>query len=251
MRNVKISSGNHREKRAKRKNTTPEQVQANNDRLSLRRLTAILNTNFCGNHIHAVLTYKNLPTEKEIKKDFDSFARKLRKELSATGEELRYVHVIECEHTRVHHHVVLSTSNADLIQKIWTKGYVKLAFLDSTGEYSKLAAYLLKETQKTFRTGENPYKKRYSTSKNITKPVIKREYVGIEELSEEPVPIRGYYIPKELNRRYEHPVTGLEHLEYTMVALGKPIEYKVWPFGEEVSGKEYYKADYIEEQLYL
>ena len=40
-------------------------------------------------------------------------------------------------------------------------------------------------------------------------------------------------------------------MEYTMVALGKPVEYKVWPFGDTISGREYYKPNYFEEQLII
>lgn len=248
---LKIKSGNHKGKRRAKINITPEAVQKNNDRLALRKLTAILNANFRGGHLHVVLTYKNQADYETAKKTFDKFTRKLRSLMKENEEELRYVHVIECEHKRLHHHVVINATNIELIEKAWEHGLVKASALDSSGEYSKLAAYLLKETQKTFRSGKNPYKKRYTTSANIIKPEIKRVDIDPEELLDDPVPLKGYYIPKDLCRRYEHPVTGIEHMEYTMVALGKPIEYKVWPFGDTISGKEYYKPNYFEEQLII
>lgn len=251
MQTLKITSGNHGKKRAAKKNITPEKVRENNDRLALKKFTQMLNANFKHGDMHVTLTYENLLSFKEIKKTFDDFIRELRKEMRKDGKELVFVHVIECEHTRPHHHIVINTSDIELVAKLWKYGHIHSSPLDDTGEYSKLAAYLLKETQKTFRTGENPYKRRYSTSRNIIRPVTKREYIDPEELLDEPKPIKGYYIPKNLNRRFEHPVTGIEHLEYTMVALGEPIEYKVWPYGEVVSGREYYKCDYVEEQLII
>lgn len=251
MCSLKIKAGNHKGKRGEKRNITTEAVQKNNDRITLRNLTAILNTNFRGGHLHVVLTYRDLVDYETAKKTYDKFARELRKKLKERGEELRYVHVIECEHTRLHHHMVINTSDIKLVEETWGHGLIKASVLDSSGEYSKLAAYLLKETQKTFRTGENPYKKRYTASRNIIRPVISVVEIDPEELSEDPAPLKGYYIPKELCRRFKHPVTEIEHLEYTMVALGKPIEYKVWPFGEIISGREYYKPTYNEEQLIL
>ena len=73
----------------------------------------------------------------------------------------------------------------------------------------------------------------------------------MKELEEDPTPISGYYIPKDCERRFEHPVTGLEHLEYIEVALEAPRKYKVWPKGTLVSTREYYKPDYFEEQMEL
>lgn len=251
MCSLKSTSGNHKGKRGERKNITPEQVRKNNDRLALRNLTAILNANFKKGDLHVVLTYKNEADKNTAMKTYDKFIRALRAAMRKEDKELSYVHVIECEHKRLHHHVVINVSDIKLLTDLWEYGFVKATPLDGTGDYSKLAAYLLKETQKTFRTGENPYKKRYTTSKNIKRPEIVRVEIDPEELFEDPAPLKGYYIPKELCRRFEHPVTGIEHLEYTMVALGKPIKYKIWPFGEIISGREFYKPTYDEEQLIL
>lgn len=251
MCSLKIKAGNHTGKRGKKRNITAEAVRKNNDRLALRNLTAILNTNFRSGHLHVVLTYRELVDYETAKKTYDKFTRELKKKLKARGEDLRYIHVIECEHTRLHHHIVINTSDLELVEETWGYGLIKASVLDSSGEYSKLAAYLLKETQKTFRTGDNPYKKRYTASRNIIKPEIKVVEIDLEELFEDPAPLKGYYIPKELCRRFEHPVTGIEHLEYTMVALGKPVGYKVWPFGEVISGREYYRPNYLEDQLIL
>ena len=95
------------------------------------------------------------------------------------------------------------------------------------------------------------YKRRYSASTNLIKPIVKREEVNPSELFDDPKPIDGYWIPEEYLRRFEHPVTGLEHLEYLMVAIDKPRGYKSWPRGKKVSDKEYFKTFYAEEQQSL
>ena len=248
---VKVASGNHTGKRGARINTTPEKVQQNNDRLAAKDLARKLNANFKHNDLHLVLTYAVAPTRQQAKKDRAAFIKALRKEMRSRGTELKYIAVTEYEHTRIHHHIVINNFDINTINELWTKGFVKFSALDDTGNYTALAEYLIKETTKTFREEDSLYRRRYSCSANLTKPVVKKEEVDPSELWDDPEPIEGYYIPEEYVRRFEHPVTGLEHLEYLMVAADKPRKYKAWPRGKTVSGKEYYKSSYTEEQLGL
>lgn len=242
---VKLSSGIHTEKRKQKKNITKEKVQANNDRMAAKNLARLINANFKEGDFHLVLTYKDVPTKEQAKKDRAQFIRKLRK----TYPDLKYIAVTEWEHTRIHHHMVVSECSIDLIESLWWDlGYVKIGFLDNTGDYTRLAEYLIKETTKTFRMADSCYKRRYSCSANLIRPVVKREEISITELFEDPEPIPGYYIPKDSVRRYEHPVTGIEHLEYIMVALGEPRKYKSWPRGKKVKRPEYFRPNYIEDQ---
>ena len=242
---MKLTSGIHTSKRRQKKNITREKVQANNDRMAAKNLARLLNANFTAGDFHLVLTYKEAPTKEQAKKDRANFIRKLKK----TVPDLKYVAITEWEHTRIHHHLVISECSIDLIERLWWDlGYIKVGFLDDSGEYSKRAEYLIKETTKTFRREDSCYKRRYSCSANLIRPVVKREEITISDLFEDPEPIKGYYIPKDSIRRYEHPVTGIEHLEYIMVALDEPRRYKTWPRGKEVRRPEYYRPNYIEDQ---
>lgn len=248
---VKASSGNHGGKRAPKLNITSEQVRKNNDRYAVKELMRKLNANFGAGDLHIVLTYAEAPDKHQAKKDRDAFIRRLRKEMTKKGICLKYIAVTEFKHTRIHHHLVINRFDVEIVQRIWNKGFVKFSVLDDTGNYIELAEYLIKETTKTFREEDSIYKRRYSCSGNLIKPVVKREEVDPSELWEDPVPLKGYYIPKDYERRYEHPVTGLEHLEYIMVAIDEPRKYKKWRKGKIVSGKEYFKPNYDEKQLSL
>ena len=242
---LKLSSGIHTERRKQKKNITREKVRENNDRIAAKNLARLLNANFREDDMHVTLTYKEAPSQDQAKKDRAAFIRKLRK----IAPDLKYVAVTEWEHTRIHHHIVLSGCTQDQIDELWQdKGYVKASLLDHTGEYSQLADYLIKETTRTFRRQGSAYKRRYSCSGNLVRPVVKREEISISDLFEDPEPIPGYYIPKDTIRRYEHPVTGIEHLEYIMVALGEPRRYKSWPRGKAVKATEYFRANYEESQ---
>ena len=93
LRSIKISSGDHRDKRAPKKNITPDAVRKNNDRLAVKNLTADLNANFKGGDMHITLTYAAVPTLRQAKRDREKFLRDLRKELRKQGIELKYIAV--------------------------------------------------------------------------------------------------------------------------------------------------------------
>ena len=163
-------------------------------------------------------------------------------------KDLKYIIVTEYLNHRSHHHIILNTQDVELITKTWGKGRVRIVALDETGQYKKLGEYLIKETTKTIRDPESVHKRRYTASRNLIRPIIKREIVSATELSEDPKPIPGYYIPQDMIRRYEHPITGVEHLEYYMVADGKPRKYKVWPRGQAVPGTEHFRPEPEEQE---
>lgn len=246
---MKLSSGNHKDKRKAKRNITSEAVRKNNDRLAVIRLRRILNANFGYGDLHVVLTYSQAPDPVQAKKDRANFIKTMQRKMRKQGKELKYIAVTEYMHSRIHHHMVLNTNDIELLGSAWKHGYIKTAALDASGNYAKLAEYLLKETQKSFREAGNPNKRRYAASTNLIRPQVVRQIIDIDNLREDPRPIKGYYIPKDYERRYEHPVTGIEHLEYIMIALDEPRRYKRWPKGRVVSDREYYRPDYIEEQL--
>ncbi len=246
---VRVPSGRHRGKRKNKYSVTKEAVQKNNMRVAAKNLTVLLNANFDENCAHITLTYKGEePTNEEAKNDRKNFLRKLRRHLGKIGKELKYIAVTEYENKRIHHHVVVNTQDIAMLNKIWGKGFVYSTMLDDSGNYRKLAEYLIKETEKTFRLQDSVHKHRYTPSRNLYYPTVKREEVSVRELSKDPQPLKGYYIPRDEVRRFEHPVTGLEHLEYIMVALDRPKKYKTWPKGKVVKDKEYFKVNKIEEQ---
>lgn len=246
---IKVPSGNHRKSRKSKCQITSDCVQKNNYRLAVKKLWMLINANFGKGSSHITLTYGGEePTKQTAATQRKSFLRKLRRELKKNEQELKYIAVTEYENKRIHHHIVVNTIDINLINQLWKIGFIHSTPLDNSGDYHDLAEYLIKETEKTFRNPDSAHKHRYSPSRNLIKPVIKREYVDAKEFSKEPEAIPGYYIPKERYRTFEHPVTGLPHKEYLMIALGDPRKYKSWPRGATVNRKEYYKINYEEQQ---
>lgn len=229
---IKLPSGFHGGKRGKKSNLTSEKVRKNNDIIAERNLRRKINHNFGKDSAHYTLTYGNhAPTPSTAQKELKNFIRRLR---TALGDNLKWVAVTEYNNHRIHHHIIINTCDVELVREKWGKGWVRPSLFDDSGDYRRLANYLIKETQKTFREEDCPTKRRYTCSRNLETPVIKREPVSTAMLFDDPKPIKGYYIDTDSIRRYEHPVTGLEYLEYTEIALDAPRKYKVWPKGKKV-----------------
>jgi hypothetical protein len=223
------------ETRAPKINPTPQDVQKVNDRYAAIELTRILNHNFVPGDWHLVNTYAgDEPTPEQAKKDLDEFKRKLNTEFKGLGRTLKWVAVTEYTHERIHHHIVCSYIDFQIIIKIWPHGDIRPTPLKRNKNYKRLANYLIKETSKTFRLPESVNKRRYTCSRTIVKPEVRREFVSFREIEEDPKPFKGYYIDQDTVRRGVHEVTGHPFLEYTMVSLEENPRIKKWYKGKKI-----------------
>lgn len=231
------------EKRKTRSNPTPAAVAKVNYRNCCRILTAKLNHNFSGGDLHIVLTYAEVPSKEKAKKDLDNFLRNIRISFHKNGEVLKWVAVTEYKHTRIHHHVIINCKDLDLIRHYWKHGHVKFAVLDESGNYQKLAEYLLKETEKTFREPDSPTKNRYRASASVVMPEIKREKVAGREVTKEIKPPKGYYLDEDSVRKYDHAILRVECMEYTCISINADPRLSKWPKGKKVRPERWYRED--------
>lgn len=230
------------EKRAAKSKPSSEAVKRINLMNAERKLTMILNHNFSDGDYHLTLTYKEIPTPEEAKKALAKFTRSLRTYTQKQGINFKWVAVTEGLNKRIHHHFVCTAIDPEVLNRNWQQGWVNIKQLDDSGNYYKLANYLIKETDKTFREPEAASKRRYSHSRNIEIPEVKRELVNYRELHKELQPIKGYQIDQDSVRRYEHSILGVECLEYIMIAIDKPI--KQYKKGKPIKWEKHYKEDW-------
>lgn len=240
---VRVPSGNHRKPRSQKKNITKEAVQKNNDRMTVKKLTRILNANFDKKCWHDTLTYACEPTAEEAARKLRNFIARVRRACKKMGIEFKWVCATEYLNARIHHHFI-TNAPLDLIKKCWNEGHVLPRPLDDGPNYSKLAEYLIKETSKSFRMDDCPFGSRYSHSRNLYIPVPQVEEVSEKQLFDDPVARKGYYIDRDSVRRFEHPITGLDHLEYTMISLEEEPRIKKYYKGKKKTREESY-ANYI------
>lgn len=245
IRGLKPSTMIHNKKGLKRKpkmNPTSEAVKKINLRNAERKLTALLNNNFKDRDYHLTLTYKGeAPSPEKAKKDITKFIRNIRNKMKRSEEDFKYIQVTEYQNHRIHHHIVCSAIDPDIITNYWSNGGVNIKPLDTNGNYCKLAEYLIKETEKTFRLPESATKRRWSGSRNLEMPEIKKEIVSARELDKELKAVKGYQIDQDSIRRYEHKILGIDCLEYIMVSLEPRPRLKKWKQGISVGFEKHYK----------
>ena len=237
---VKMSPYTISARRAPKTKPTTEAVMKNNDRLAVKNLTRLLNANFFPGDYHVTLTYSREAPAWKAKKNLNRFFRRMRDRFRKEDRELYYIAVTEYENHRIHHHVVMSYIDQRIIEEYWPEGHVRFSVLDRSRNYYKLAEYLIKETQRTFRQPGNENKRRWTGSRNLKRPVVKREMVDIRQLFDDPKPLKGYEIDQDTVRRYEHPCTGLEHLEYMMTSTDPVPRIRTWRKGKIVNRQETY-----------
>lgn len=220
-------------KRGDRVKATKESQLKVNARKAERILRLLLAENFKDGDFHINFGYirkRGQPerTKEQMRKDINVFLRELRKIYKANGKELKYIHVMELgERGARHHHLVINHIDTRLIQSAWKKAYpenskVHISPLDTNGDYSRLAAYLIKYTNKTAGTDAALQGKRWNCSKNLSRP--EPEYRIIKDrnqFSTEPKPKKGYYIDKDSIEIGVHSpeFCGYGYLHYRMIKL--------------------------------
>ena len=170
--------------RAPRAKETSWQMEEVNRRNAEDKLRWMLNTNFREGDYHLVLNYKRKPGDtyrepEEMKADMQKFLRRMRAVYRKADLEFKYVYVFEIgEKGSRHIHIVMNKISLEACRKCWEEhGRVTCTPLDRHGDYGLLANYLMKYSDKTFRTVGRLMGKRYSCSRNMIEPKITRHIV--------------------------------------------------------------------------
>ena len=231
-------------RKAREANRAPsrEAVIKNNDRLAAKNLTRLMNANFYPGDIHLTTTYEGVPpTVEEAKREISNFKRRLKREYEKRGKEFRWIEVTEYKNHRIHHHMLVPYIETEVISRQWKRGHIWTSTLDRSRNYKNLAEYFIKETSKTMREPGSETKQRWSASRNLVRPVIKREMIEPRAMFQKPRALKGYEIIPETVHAYTHPFTGIDHLEYMMIATDPVPRLKTWRNGTVVKRDETYR----------
>ena len=202
--------------RAPKSEPTGEELAARNENAAVRKLTWLLNENFHPGDFHITLTYSGAaPPAEDAKSALQKYLRKLREIYRRNGQELRYIAVTEYSYSRIHHHVILNAIDQRLIYGAWKRGRPRYVLLDLNRDYWRLAAYLVKETRKSFGTGRKPGARRWIGSRNLKhpEPVVKEVKSRFRKNPPEKVKYKGitYYRNPDRPPEYWVEATGWEH----------------------------------------
>jgi len=215
--------------RSERRKPTKEKIAEANERRAIKKMMMLIMENFDSGDWHLTLTYasEERPDAAGAKKKLRNLFTKLRRAYRAAGLELKYFVVPEFENKNIHHHVVITDIPGiqKLLRKFWTWGGIHLTPLYDNKDFKGLVNYLVKETKNTFRKEGNPFKQRWSCSRNLRKPEVHRTKVNANSWREEPtVPPsltkQGYVLDKT------SIVVGVDAMgypfqEYTMIRYEK------------------------------
>ena len=111
----------------------------------------------------------------------------------STGETLKYFAVTanwspkRQAPARLHHHIVMDPASLDMLSELWPEGEFYVLRVNNPGNLIRLASYLVANV-----VGLEKGKKKWSTSKNLAKPVY-TEPVEVDE-AEGIEPIPGSYV---------------------------------------------------------
>lgn len=217
-----------KEKRIKRAKPTREAQEKINIRKQTEQLRWALNCNFQEGDMFVTFSYKKEErpdTYEDLVKQKDKLIKDLRKEYKKQERELKYIYVLETGNKGARHiHMVLESIEPKVIKRCWNRGRINIRLLDGTGQYGKLAAYLVKE--KGRKKKEKYGGKTYSPSRNLKQPIIKKELVWERDFFRTDAKSqKGYYIDKRHDEenggvRKGYTATGYPYMEYILVQNG-------------------------------
>lgn len=218
-RTIKLTYGSVRGKsRKKKENPTPKQVQDNNDRIAIRKLARVINANFGPGDFHVVLTDAKGMTEEEALKERQLFLRRMRREYKKADSEMKAVWATEMD-PRSHHHLIMSGIDIQKIVRQWPHGRVNVLPLDDARDYTKLAEYLIKQTNTAFRDPSMATRQRYGRTRNLEDPVVVKQEARACDFDINKIrPVKGYHLDPDSIEEYTNPITGIPTLTYRMIA---------------------------------
>lgn len=208
--------GKKNQQRGIREKPTPEEQMRVNEDHAEEKLRWLISTNFKETDIHLVVTYfKDIrPDIETALKQRQNMLRRFARVYEKQGLEFKYIAVTEYKNKAIHHHLIINQIDVALLQKKWPYGKLRPTYLDN--DYAKLAAYLIKETSKSFRDEDCPITKRWSASRNLKKPKIKKQIIKANKWNDIPKPIKGYYIDTDSIYNGQHKFTGHPYQTYVM-----------------------------------
>lgn len=171
-----------------------------------------LNCNFSGGDLFLTLCFPPYkPVAREtVRKSINTFLDTLRRIYRRNGKKLQYVYTVGMTKKGMAHiHMVLNKFDTDTITKCWQKiagipkspkqeeksPRVTIRHLDYSGEYRKLAEYLIKNSREQFYSSNKVHSKRFCASKGLKMPLVTKRILQKNRFwLETPKPLPNYYI---------------------------------------------------------
>lgn len=210
--------------RGKKEKPTKEAQRSVNLRKAKKMLARILNANFNGRDYYITFTYRkdSRPAGKEeMRRQIRKLLDRLRSVQKRAGMELKYVWVAEVgKKGAAHIHMVLNRIEIGKVRDAWEHGFIHVTPLDSSGQYRKLADYMVKYAVDTEAAIGEMVGKRYNPSRNLKRPTPKKRIIMSKKKIPEGIDVpAGWYLDKDSVQRGIHEFTGFAYLSYALVKI--------------------------------
>ncbi len=215
---------------APKEKESPEKLKNYQDKVAERKCRWLINTNFKFGDLWMTLTYPawTRPTSEKARKDIDKFLKNCRRYYKRAGQIFKYIMTAgRTSRGAVHFHFVINKFDLEKISSIWWSiagnektpcPKVDYRVLDNTGQYNKIAAYLIKNSKETFWSEDRIHSKHFCASKNLEQPTITKEIIGASAWRKEPKAPKGYYIDKNTIHNGINEM-GYQCQHYTLVKI--------------------------------
>ena len=191
-----------------------------NFRAAWRRLELLLAANFGHRDYFVTLTYapEYLPQDRAAARNcMRKYIKRLRVQFGHLGLTLKYIYNTEAvpEHPgapgRIHHHLIISAIDPDIIKSLWGLGQVNVEpLLDGQNDsYEARARYMVKERDPGM-DGRKLGQRGWTPSLNLAKPVETSELVP-EYVTIQPPP-GAYVLEKAADSNYYGSFQYLKYL---------------------------------------
>lgn len=215
--------------RAEKSRMTSAAQKAMNNKTARGRLEMLLAANFTGRDLFITLTYRDAdlpPNRAAAVKLLRDFTKTLREHRRARGQAFKYIYTTEEKHgeARLHHHLVISSTGADMeiIRSLWPYGDVVDMEYIGQRDFETWALYMTKESVEGRPVGAQMW----TASRNLSKPVVKSDYVSNDTMLAVPV---GCHIIER-----EEKVT--EFGSYCYIKYRMPPRQQTSPYSAEKQG---------------
>lgn len=205
-----------------------------NDVQAENRLRRILLANFSpeAGDMLVTFTVSGDASRRTLDALWKSFSARLKAERARRGlPECRWVKVPHCQSGRWHFHVVMSGGmELSELQELWGKQHrISGSFLNLSDNYRGLCRYLLGtekprkgETEGNAREQRAKYKRRWSCSRNLAKPVVKKRSISQRTVMQLPKAPKGYRLLPEWTMRTDK--FGSPYVHFECVRVEEPKE---------------------------
>ncbi len=211
--------------RQKRRKKTPDEMAAQNRWRRKRELRRLIEMNFGEGDWHVILTCRpqDRPEKGEAPQRIRAFRDKLRTAYKKRGWCLKYI--ITCEvgqRGATHWHMIVNDqhdgeqSTAQLIRRLWPWGRPYFSPMDDSGEYERLAEYIVKQTGTRISREETVEKLSYMRSRNLIRPVVRTEKVRSRSWKREPKAPPGWQIVPGSLVNGQNKYNGYPYQYYTI-----------------------------------